>query len=287
MSRWRSDVFPPAGGRVRIWFRAFVPLFFLAVACNGNSSSPAERPESTATVAAVEPTRAAASPTPGESEPSAAATAPGRESARVVRVVDGDTIDVELDSATVRVRYIGIDTPETVDPRRPVGCFGAEATARNRALVEGRQVELEKDISETDSFGRLLRYVYVGGQMVNEALVQEGYAQVATYPPDVKYVERFLAAQREARDANRGLWGACVEPTPTIVVDGGACPEGCTSPPAGCAVKGNISQTTGEKIYHVPGGAFYEATVINPASGERWFCTEAEALANGWRKSLR
>ncbi|HWO73412.1 MAG TPA: thermonuclease family protein, partial [Dehalococcoidia bacterium] len=66
--------------------------------------------------------------------------------------MDGDTIDVQLDGVTVRVRYIGIDAPETVDPRRPVGCFGAEASARNRALVEGRQVELEKDVSEADSF---------------------------------------------------------------------------------------------------------------------------------------
>jgi micrococcal nuclease len=212
---------------------------------------------------------------------------PGRQAARVVRVVDGDTIDVELSGATLRVRYIGMDTPETVDPRRPVGCFGPEATARNRALAEGRQVELEKDVSETDSFGRLLRYVYVDGAMVNETLLREGYAQVSTFPPDVRYVDRFLAAQREAREANRGLWGACVAATPTMAPAGAGCPQGCVVPPAGCVIKGNISQSTGEQIYHVPGGDFYDQTVIDPSRGERWFCSEAEALGNGWRKSLR
>lgn len=129
--------------------------------------------------------------------------------APVLRVVDGDTIHVLLDGQDYTVRYIGIDTPETVDPRREVQCFGPEASAENKRLVEGKVVGLEKDVSETDRFGRLLRYVYLGQVMANEALVRNGYAQVSTFPPDVKYQERFLAAQREARDAGRGLWGAC------------------------------------------------------------------------------
>jgi len=215
------------------------------------------------------------------------AAAPGRETAIVVRVVDGDTIDVEIGGETVRVRYIGVDTPETVDPRRPVGCYGQEASARNRALIEGRAVELEKDVSETDAFGRLLRYVYVDGTMVNETLVREGYAVVSTFPPDVKYADHFLAAQQEARATGRGLWGVCFAATPTPQPAARGCPQGCVTPPPGCAIKGNVSQSTREKIYHVPGGEFYDATVIDPSRGERWFCTEAEALANGWRKSLR
>jgi micrococcal nuclease len=274
-----------ASARAR--FVVTLPLLFavLAAACAGPASGPP--PPKASSPAAVEtPTPPPATPGPIAPGPAAAAP-PGRESARVVRVVDGDTIDVELGAATVRLRYIGIDTPETVDPRRPVGCFGAEAAARNRALVEGRQVELEKDVSETDSFGRLLRYVYVDGAMVNEVLVREGYAQVATYPPDVKYVDRFLAAQKEAQEAHRGLWSACAAASPTVAAGRSACPQGCTVPPAGCVIKGNISQGTGEKIYHVPGGAFYDQTVIDPARGERWFCTEAEAVANGWRKSAR
>jgi len=114
-----------------------------------------------------------------------------------------------------RLRYIGIDTPETVDPRRPVGCFGREASERNRQLVEGRTVGLEKDVSETDSCGRLLRYVWVDDQMVNGALVEEGYALAATYPPDVRYSGVFASLQAQAREGKRGLWGlACGGPSP-------------------------------------------------------------------------
>jgi micrococcal nuclease len=133
---------------------------------------------------------------------------PGLTPAAVTRVVDGDTIRVQIDGDEYRVRYIGIDTPETVDPRRPVGCFGKEASERNRQLVEGQTVGLEKDVSETDSFDRLLRYVWVEDRMVNATLVEEGYALASTYPPDVRYSVRFAALQSEAREAARGLWGA-------------------------------------------------------------------------------
>jgi micrococcal nuclease len=131
--------------------------------------------------------------------------------ALVTEVIDGDTIRVTFDDeTTATVRYIGIDTPETVHPRRGVDCFGREASARNKELVENKRVHLEKDVSETDRYGRLLRYVYLeDGVMVNGTLVSEGYAQVSTFPPDVKYTDQFLQLQREARDANRGLWGAC------------------------------------------------------------------------------
>jgi micrococcal nuclease len=97
-----------------------------------------------------------------------------------------------------------------------VGCFGREASNRNKELVEGKTVFLEKDISETDRFGRLLRYVYLeDGQMVNEVLVLEGYAQVSTFPPDVKHQPRFTVAQQQASSANRGLWGRCQGPAPS------------------------------------------------------------------------
>ncbi len=132
--------------------------------------------------------------------------------ARCVRVVDGDTIEVDIAGRLYKVRYLGIDTPETVHPQEPVEWMGPEATQVNRALVEGRDVYLEKDVSETDKYGRLLRYVYVAapsGQLVfvNEELVRQGYAQVYTYPPDVRYQGLFLQAQQEAREAERGLWG--------------------------------------------------------------------------------
>lgn len=128
---------------------------------------------------------------------------PAREAVTVVRVIDGDTIEIE---GGERVRYIGVDTPESTTRQE---CFGAEATRRNRELLEGREVELEKDVSETDRYGRLLRYIWADGELVNEALVREGFAVVSTYPPDVKYQEGFLAAQQEARAAGAGLWSAC------------------------------------------------------------------------------
>ena len=115
--------------------------------------------------------------------------------------------------------------------------------------------------------------------MVNARLVEEGYATASTYPPDVRHAELFAALQTEARTQGRGLWGACATPEAPSPTATGACDQP--------RIKGNISLTTGEKIYHVPGGYYYDDTVIDEAKGERWFCTEAEAVATGWRKSSR
>lgn len=123
----------------------------------------------------------------------------------VIRVIDGDTIEIE---GGQKVRYIGIDTPETVHPSEPVGCYGVEASNKNKELVLNKEVRLEKDISETDIYGRLLRYVFVGDLMVNELLVREGYAQSSSYPPDIKYQHKFIEAQRLAREEGKGLWGS-------------------------------------------------------------------------------
>jgi micrococcal nuclease len=129
-----------------------------------------------------------------------------RQKTKVIRVVDGDTIEIE---GGVKVRYIGMNTPETVDPRKPIQCFGKEASMENKTLVEGKEVELEKDISNTDKYGRLLRYVWLNGIMINEILVKEGYARVDTVPPDVKYSNIFLTAENESRTNNLGLWKKC------------------------------------------------------------------------------
>lgn len=129
------------------------------------------------------------------------------EVAQVVRVVDGDTLQVEINGQNVRVRYIGVDAPEST---RVVECFGREATKFHRELVDGQQLRLERDVSETDRFGRLLRYAYLlDGRMVNEILIREGYAAARSFPPDVKYQDRLRAAEKEARNARRGLWGKC------------------------------------------------------------------------------
>ncbi|MCX6793554.1 MAG: thermonuclease family protein [Candidatus Gottesmanbacteria bacterium] len=134
---------------------------------------------------------------------------------KVVHVVDGDTIKVETGET---VRYIGIDSPETVDPRKPVQCYGKEASDKNKQLVEGKIVELEKDISEKDKYGRLLRYIWLGESLINEVLVRDGYAHSSSYPPDVKYQSRFVEAERLARQEQKGLWGSVCSMTPTPTV---------------------------------------------------------------------
>ncbi len=132
------------------------------------------------------------------------------DQATVTRVVDGDTIVVTIGSSEYRVRYIGVDTPESTTRQE---CYGREAARFNRSLVNGQTVRLERDVNETDRFGRLLRYVYLpSGEMVNEILIREGYALARSFPPDVKYQERLRAAEREARQAQRGLWAACPNP---------------------------------------------------------------------------
>lgn len=130
----------------------------------------------------------------------------GKSEAKVIKVIDGDTIEIE---GNIKVRLIGVDTPETVDPRRPVGCYGKEASDFVKSQLSEKTVELEKDVSETDKYGRLLRYVWLDGQLFNDTLVKEGYAQVSTYPPNVKYEELFLKSQARARSENKGLWGSC------------------------------------------------------------------------------
>jgi len=131
-----------------------------------------------------------------------AALVPAGEQALVVRVIDGDTIEVEIAGQNYRVRYIGMDTPERGD------LFYQKATDANARLVAGQTVTMVKDVSETDRYGRLLRYIYLAnGTFVNAELVRQGYAQVATYPPDVAHQELFVTLQQEAREAAMGLWG--------------------------------------------------------------------------------
>ena len=122
------------------------------------------------------------------------------DTAKVIQVIDGDTIVIEDGS---RVRYIGIDTPE-VYPRAED--FGMEAWQSNRELVAGKNVRLERDVSDTDRYGRLLRYVYVNGVFVNAELVRQGLARARAYPPDTKYHSYLEELETEARQAGRGIW---------------------------------------------------------------------------------
>ncbi|MDQ3751908.1 MAG: thermonuclease family protein [Actinomycetota bacterium] len=148
----------------------------------------------------------------------------GYELAVVERVIDGDTVEARIIDrvdgpgagratlgGTYSVRLIGIDTPESVKPGSPVECFGKEASAAATALLNGRRVRLVKDVEETDAYGRLLRYVYMEGEMANARLVVNGYAHAYTYPPSVRHSALFVSLQRQARAGALGLWarGAC------------------------------------------------------------------------------
>ena len=127
----------------------------------------------------------------------------------VARVVDGDTFRIDVGGGREDVvRMLGIDTPETVKPNAPVEPYGKEASAYAKRLLDGRTACLELDVEARDKYDRLLAYVYLeDGTFVNETMIAGGYAQVLTIPPNVRHAERFLALQREARDAGRGLWG--------------------------------------------------------------------------------
>lgn len=186
----------------------------------------------------------------------------GLTRAMVTEIIDGDTIAVLINDREYRVRYIGIDSPETRDPNTGVQPFGPEATEANRKLVAGQTVGLEQDVSETDRYGRLLRYVWVGEVLVNAELVRQGYAMASTYQPDVKYQALFTELQREARAGGRGLWGRAPTPTPT-------------RPPAGPTVRSNANLRGG------PGTNY--PVVGSVRAGQRLAIVERNAAGNWFR----
>ena len=221
------------------------------------------------------------------------------EQGKVVKITDGDTIEVDINSKVFIVRYIGINSSEVNQP------LFQEAKDRNSTLVYQKEVVLVRDVSETDQYNRLLRYVFIDGEFVNETLVKKGLAIAKDYPPDSSCKMVLSNVQAEAKTQGIGVW----LPVPTLISkttaipiirttttrpivntpvvlptigNVGGCPQGCLAEKPGCSIKGNIS-SGGEKIYHVPGSSSYSATKIDPTKGERWFCTQAEAVANGWR----
>ena len=129
--------------------------------------------------------------------------------ASVTRVVDGDTVEVRLGGEIEDVRYIGVDTPETVKPDTPVQCFGPQASAFNHRFVEGRRVRLVFGVERRDVYGRLLAYVYLGRRFVNAELLRRGLARTLTIPPNDRFAGRFARLEMAAARSGRGLWGAC------------------------------------------------------------------------------
>jgi micrococcal nuclease len=134
---------------------------------------------------------------------------PSQARAFVVRAVDGDTIEVRIGRQLEDVRYIGVDTPETVKPDTPVQCFGPHASSFNHHLVKGHWVRLVFGVERRDIYGRLLAYVHLGHRFVNASLVRRGLARSLTIPPNDRFAPLFRRLELRAARAGRGLWGAC------------------------------------------------------------------------------
>jgi endonuclease YncB( thermonuclease family) len=138
-----------------------------------------------------------------EPPPATTSLIPSSVHAVVTNVIDGDTIEIE---GGQKVRYIGIDSSETYPEAE---CYSKEAKKKNEDLVLGKTVRLEKDVSETDKYGRLLRYVYVDNEFVNDELVKDGFAVAELVPPDEKYNQKFVESEEYARERGLGLWNGC------------------------------------------------------------------------------
>ncbi len=195
--------------------------------------------------------------------------------ARVVKVVDGDTIVVDINGVQEDVRYLDVDTPElrASDPRP-----GLTASDLNSQLVMGRDVTLVADGQDRDDYGRLLRHVLVDGQLTSYILIRSGNASTFLRKPDTLCASELQQAMLEAEQERLGIWSNIPEAEQGF----GLCPSGCQQPPAGCDIKGNINSKH-EKIYHLPAERDYVDVQIDADKGELWFCTIEEAIASGWR----
>ena len=223
----------------------------------------------------------------------------GSTRAFVTQVVDGDTIRVRIGTTTETVRLIGVDTPEVVDPRKPVQCYGREASARTKALLDQQTVYLEADSTQgdRDRYRRLLRYVWsADGIDTNLLLIRGGYAFEYTYAVPYRFQQAYKAAQASARSAQRGLWSpntcagvgvatktrtATRTPTPTRTAT--ATPAGAVSAASAPCVIGQIKGNRTSLIYHLPSGAYYAKTKLTV----QCFDTERAAVHAGYRRSSR
>lgn len=202
------------------------------------SASPSSSPSATPKPDQPAPTKTAI-PQPSKSVPTPTSVktptpVPVTNFYTILSVTDGDTFKVSINGTTETLRMIGMDTPETVDPRKPVQCFGVEASNRAKQLLTGKKVRLEADSTqgERDKYGRLLRYAYLeDGTFFNKSMILEGYAHEYTYDTKYKYQAEFKAAQAEAQASKRGLWAdnACQVVTTPTPAPTGACGAYCTS----------------------------------------------------------
>jgi len=244
----------------------------------------------------------AAGPSSNQAEPHpdgpAVRPAAGLTGAEVARVIDGDTIEArKADGGLLTVRLIGVDTPETVHPSQPVQPYGREASSYTGERLKGERIDLEYDVEREDKYGRTLAYVWLGDELFNATLLEQGYAQLLTIPPNVKYVEHLKVVQQGAREAGRGLWGiASTLPSPAddpvqasvpAKTPAIAAPErGAFAPDRnGNCVENGVRYIKGNRnsmIYHGPSGQFYDRTIA-----EQCFYTAEDARNAGFRASQR
>ena len=219
------------------------------------------------------------------------------EEVTVTRVVDGDTIVVNRNGQEQKLRMILVDTSETVHPNKPVQYYGKEASNFTKSQLTGKTVYLQKDVSDTDRYGRLLRYVWLSrpttdnptkyeivNNMYNAILIKDGYGQLVTVPPDVKYVDIFKELNEQARNQNKGLWAnpnGIVENNNSNSSDNNNIVPNQTGNAADYA-NGRIIGNKNSKIYHIPGGKSYNKV---SAQNAVYFNTEAEAQAAGYKKA--
>ena len=226
---------------------------------------------------------------------------------KVVDVIDGTTIVVDVDGKSFQVRYLGVEVPPSGIGSADGQLLRDSALQFNRFIVEGQTVEMERDEVDTDGQGFLLRYVYVDGEMVNQSMLTSGYAIMSSDPPSLRHLNELTAAQESARRDRRGLWesakhdlvGEAPESTPdqqgTQPFTGGTLPLPPGSPnrtpicdfsgTSDPVIKGNVDSRTREHLYYVPDSVFYSTTMISESEGDRWFCAESEALTAGWVKA--
>jgi Micrococcal nuclease (thermonuclease) homologs len=199
-----------------------------------------------------------------------------RLEAKVIDVVDGDTMKVIVNNKKETIRLLLVDTPESVHPTKPVQPFAIEASNFAKEMLSDKKVELELGVRERDKYGRLLVYLYINGQMFNEMLLENGLARVAyVHQPNTKYVDRFLDVQKKAQHKEIGIWSI----ENYVTNDGFNDKIGQDDKKEGCDIKGNIN-SKGEKIYHMPSSRHYYIT-----KPEMMFCTEEEAKEAGFRKA--
>lgn len=209
---------------------------------------------------------------------------------KVVKVVDGDTIDLDYFGKTERVRMIGVNTPESVDPRKPVECYGKEAAIEAAKLLANKMVSIESDKTQDDrdKYGRMLRYVKIkDGPFYNLEIIKRGFAYEYTFKVPYAQQKNFKSAQTDAQKNQRGLWAerACGRKNAAKTNEAAKAVTINLSTTGVCRIKGNISASKKQKTYHLPTCPDYARTVINPENGDRFFCTELEAAKNDFKKA--